>query len=180
MVERIVVFCGSSTGADPVHARTAETLGAALHERGIGLVYGGGDVGLMGVVADAVMQRGGEVIGVIPGFLKDREVAHKGISRLIVTGSMHERKQCMHELADAVIALPGGFGTLDELFELLTWKQLGLHRQPIGLLNVNGYFDHLVAQMDHMMAQGFLAPQHRASLIVGTAVNELLDNLVAH
>lgn len=177
MVKRIVVFCGSSKGFDPVHARTANALGTAMCERGLGLVYGGGDIGLMGVVADAVLEHGGEVIGVIPGFLKDREVAHRGIGRLIVTGTMHERKQRMHELANAVIALPGGFGTLDELFELLTWKQLGLHQQPIGLLNVDGFFDHLVAQMDHMVAQGFLAPEHRAAVIMGTTVNGLLDRL---
>lgn len=178
MIKRIIVFCGSSKGNAPVFSRAAEALGREFCARGIGLVYGGGDVGLMGVVADTVMQGGGEVTGVIPGFLKDREVAHHGISELIVTGTMHERKQRMHELGDAVIAMPGGFGTLDELFELLTWKQLGLHAQPIGLLNIDGFFDHLIAQMDHMAATGFLRPEHRASIITAGTVEDLMDRLL--
>jgi uncharacterized protein (TIGR00730 family) len=178
MIRRIIVFCGSSLGTDPVYRSTAEELGQAMVRRRIGLVYGGGDIGLMGVIADTVTGLNGEVIGVIPGFLQDREVAHHGLTQLIVTASMHERKQRMHELGDAVIAMPGGFGTLDEFFELLTWKQLGLHRQPIGLLNVNGFFDPLLAQMDRMVKDGFLKAAYRDGVVVRSAPEALLDALV--
>lgn len=178
MKHRVIVFCGSSTGADPVYRRVAQELGGLLAGRGLGLVYGGGNVGLMGVVADAVMAGGGEVIGVIPGFLQDREVAHHRITELITTTTMHERKQRMHELGHAVLALPGGFGTLDEFFELLTWKQLGLHHQPIGLLNVNGFFDPLMAQMDRMVQDGFLKAAYRDAIKVHAHPAELLSALL--
>jgi hypothetical protein len=179
MIERVVVFCGSSTGTDPLYRTAAAAMGNELVRLGLGLVYGGGGVGLMGVIADTVMKAGGEAIGIIPGFLQDREVAHHGLSDLIVTGTMHERKLRMHELAQAVVVLPGGFGTLDEFFELLTWKQLGLHQQPMGLLNVNGFFDPLLAQMDRMVAEGFLKAAYRDGIVVRSAPGDLLQALMA-
>lgn len=177
-MKRIAVFCGSSIGLRPVYREVAEALGRELAGRKLGLVFGGGRVGLMGVLADATMQAGGEVIGVIPSFLQQREVAHSALSELIVVESMHERKMRMHQLCDAVVALPGGFGTLDEFFELLTWRQLGLHTRSIGLLNVEGFFDPLIAQMDRMAVEGFLRAEHRASVIISQGVPDLLDRLV--
>jgi len=155
-MKRLAVFCGSHHGDDEVFAAAARSFGELLLERRCGLVYGGGDVGLMGVIADTVMDGGGEVIGVIPEMLKDREVAHLGLTRLHVVGSMHERKALMYEMADAVVALPGGLGTFDELFEALTWNQLGLHRRPCGLLNVAGYFDPLMEMVRRAGAHGFV------------------------
>ena len=160
-MKRVCVFCGSSTGAKPEYARAAQALGTLLAQRGLGLVYGGGNVGLMGIVADAAMAAGGEVIGIIPDALLKMEVGHRDITTLHVVGSMHERKAMMAELSDAFIALPGGIGTLEELFEVWTWGQLGLHPKPLGFLDVAGYYAHLHTFLDHAAAEGFLKRRHR-------------------
>lgn len=179
-MKRVCVYCGSSPGDRPLYAEVARALGRRLAERGLGLVYGGGHVGLMGIIADAALAAGGEVVGVIPQRLVDAEVAHHGLSRLEVVTSMHERKARMAELADAFIALPGGFGTLDELFEILTWAQLGLHGKPCGLLDVEGYFTALVAWADQAVAAGFVRPRHRELLMTDDDCDRLLDRLLAH
>lgn len=179
-MRRICVFCGSSSGASPAYAEAAQAMGAALAARGLGLVYGGGNVGLMGVVADAAMAGGGEVIGVIPRALKAREVAHAGITDLRVVGSMHERKALMAELADGFIALPGGIGTLEEWFEIWTWAQLGIHSKPFGLLNAAGYFDPLLAFLDRTMAERFVRPEYRAMVLVDDRPEPLLDRMAAY
>jgi len=165
-MRRIAIYCGSSRGNDPVFQTAATGLASYLASQGIGIVYGGGNVGIMGVIADAALAAGGEVIGVIPESLLAKELGHVGLTELRITRSMHERKQIMVDLSDGFIALPGGFGTLDELFETLTWLQLGFHAKPVGLLNVNGFFDHLLVFLDHMTASGFLKPVHRASLLM--------------
>jgi uncharacterized protein (TIGR00730 family) len=170
----IAVFCGSSSGKNPLYKQLAAELGATFARRGIALVYGAGNIGLMGAIADATLQAGGKVIGAIPGFLKDKEVCHQGLSKLHTVGSMHERKQVMAEVADGFIALPGGFGTLDELFEILTWKQLQLHPKPIGILNWNGYYDHLIAHIARMIEEGFIKPHHRDLLMVADDLETLL------
>lgn len=175
--QRICVFTGSRPGTRDAYASAAQRLGATLARRGIGLVYGGGDVGLMGVLADAVLGGGGEVIGVIPEALVRKEVAHAGLSELRTVSSMHERKAQMAELADAFIALPGGMGTLEELFEILTWAQLGLHTKPCGLLDVGGYFEHLLAFLDHAVSEDFLREEHRALLVYADDVERLLADL---
>lgn len=154
----------------------AAEVGRVIAERGHGIVYGGGHVGLMGIVADAAMKAGGEVIGVIPRFMEKAEQAHEGVTELILVDTMHQRKQRMHELSDAVIALPGGFGTLDELFELLTWRQIGLHEQPIGLLNASGFYDALLAQIRHMRKEGFLHGE--TDVIVGEDIRSLIRQLL--
>lgn len=176
----IAVFCGASTGHDPIYMETAHTVGRTLAQQGIGVVYGGGHVGLMGAVADAAMEAGGSVVGVIPTFMTHKELAHDRISELIMVQDMHERKMVMHQRSQAVIALPGGFGTMDELFELLTWRQLGLHAKPMGLLNVNGYYDGLLAQMGRMEQDGFLhdATRVMAATDVEVLVNALVANIV--
>ena len=172
---RIAVFCGANTGTDQGILQAAQAIGRTIASRGMGVVYGGGHVGLMGAVADATLQAGGEVIGVIPGFMVEKELAHRGLTELIVVRDMHERKMRMHELSQAVIALPGGFGTLDELFELLTWRQRGLHNKPIGLLNVNGFYTPLLEQVERMAQDGFL---HGPTRIIASAnVDELLDRM---
>jgi uncharacterized protein (TIGR00730 family) len=176
-VKRVCVFSGSSPGADIAYRAAAADLGRGLAERGIELVYGGAHVGLMGVVADSALEGGGRVVGVIPQSLVDREIAHPGLSDLRVVDSMHERKAQMAELADAFVALPGGVGTLEELFEVYTWNQLGLHAKPLGLFNVRGYFDGLVRFLDHAVAERFVTPAHRAMLLVGEDLGELLDGL---
>lgn len=177
MIERICVFCGSSSGQRPEYQLAAESLGAQLAERGIGLVYGGGRVGLMGIVADAVLRAGGEVIGVIPRALWEREVGHERLTELHVVDSMHARKAMMAERADAFLTLPGGLGTMEELFEVWTWAMLGLHAKPIGLLNVAAYFDSLIAFLDYATTEGFIAPGPRASVLVDPSVESLLDRL---
>lgn len=174
---RISVFCGAGLGNSASIQATAAQAGRAIAKRGMGVVYGGGHVGLMGLVADAALAAGGEVIGVIPGFMVEKELAHDRVSQLIVVKDMHERKMRMHELSDAVIALPGGFGTLDELFELLTWRQIGLHTKPIGLLNVDGFYDPLIAQADKMESLGFLHAQ-RGLLQAEADIDRLLDRLL--
>src|SRR6266478_63764 len=164
-MKRICVFCGSSAGRNPVYLDTARAMGKALVRRGIDLVYGGGRVGLMGAIADTVLSDGGEVIGCIPQPMVAREVAHHGVTELRVVHSMHERKALMAELSDAFIALPGGYGTIEEFCEVLTWTQLGLQRKPCGLLNVEGYYDHLLALFDHALAEQFLKPVHRRMVV---------------
>jgi uncharacterized protein (TIGR00730 family) len=173
----VCVFCGSRAGSRSEYTSAASELGALLAERGLTLVYGGGNVGLMGRIADAALAAGGKVIGVIPQSLVDREVAHHGVSELRIVHTMHERKALMNDLADAFIALPGGFGTLDEFFEVLTWAQLGIHNKPCGLLNVAGYFDHLLAAANHMAAEGFLKPVHREMVLTATDSATLLRRL---
>jgi uncharacterized protein (TIGR00730 family) len=176
-MKRLCVFCGSRGGAAPAYAEAARELGRRMAGRGLGLVFGGGHVGLMGALADAVLQAGGEVIGVIPQGLVDRELAHQGCTQLHITGSMHERKALMADLADAFAALPGGYGTLDETFEMLTWAQLGLHAKPVGLLNVHGYFDGLLTFLDYTVREGFIKPAHRHLLIAASTGEALLDAL---
>ena len=178
-MRRVCVYAGSSHGADPAYAEAAAALANALASRDIGLVYGGGKVGLMGVLADAMIAAGGEAIGVMPQRLIDREIGHSGITELRVVDSMHERKAQMAELADAFVALPGGIGTLEELIEVYTWSQLGLHRKACGLLNVRGYYDHLAAFLDHAVQERFLPEQHRALLVTADTPERLLERLAA-
>jgi len=177
---RVCVFAGSSSGSKPEYRTAAEDLGRELAARGIELVYGGAQVGLMGGVADAVLAGGGRVTGVIPNALVEKEVAHRGLTDLRVVTSMHERKALMADLSDAFVALPGGWGTLDEMFEILTWAQLGLHRKPCGLLNVQGYFDRLLAFLDHTVEQGFVRREHQSMISVSDSPGTLLDALVAY
>lgn len=172
-MKRICVYCGSSPGFDPAYCAMARRVGHALVARDYQLVYGGADVGLMGAVADTVLKAGGSVIGVIPQALAHK-VSHQGLTELHVVGSMHERKTMMFNLSDAFIALPGGFGTLEEIAELLTWAQLGLHGKPCGLINVAGYFDHLLRFLDHAVAQGLMKRAHRDMLLTAEAPEELL------
>ncbi len=176
-MRRICVFCGSSAGGRPDYAEAATRLGRLLAERGLGLVYGGGHIGLMGVLADAVLAVGGEAIGVIPQALVDKELAHQGLTELHVVTTMHQRKALMADRADAFVALPGGFGTCEEFFEVLTWGQLGIHDKPISLLNVASFFDPLLAWIDHSAGEGFLRPEHRRLLLVSDDPARLLDAL---
>ena len=174
-MRRLCVFSGSSPGAHPDYAEATAALGRALAGAGIGLVYGGASVGLMGTVADAALAAGGEVVGVIPQSLVDREIAHPGLSELHVVHSMHERKALMADLSDGFVALPGGTGTLDELFEVYTWTQLGLHAKPLGLLDVRGYWASLVAFLDHAVAERFVTAEHREMLVVADGPEALLE-----
>ena len=174
-MERICVFCGSRSGTNRAYEEGARRLGRALVEAGVTLVYGGGRVGLMGVLADTVLDSGGEAIGVIPKPLVRREVAHTGLSDLRVVGSMHERKALMSELSEGFVALPGGIGTLEEFFEVLSWAQLGVHGKPCGLLNVGGYYDPLLAFLDHVVARGFLSEEHRSLVLVEAEPKPLLE-----
>jgi uncharacterized protein (TIGR00730 family) len=176
-MQRLCVFCGSSAGNRAVYAETTRQLGKALAERGVGLVYGGGHVGLMGILADTVLEAGGSVIGVIPQALVDKELAQAGLTELHVVTTMRQRKAMMADLADGFMALPGAFGTADELFEILTWAQLGLHGKPIGLLNVAGFFDPLRAWLDHAVREGFLRSAHRGLLLEAEAPEQLLGLL---
>ncbi len=178
-MNRLAVYCGSAMGADPAFADLARALGAEMARRGIGLVYGGGRLGLMGVVADAVLEGGGEVHGVIPQALVDLEVAHTGLTELHLVGSMHERKAKMTELCDAFVAIPGGIGTLDELFEAWSWNALGYHAQPFALLNCNGFWDGMIAFLDHVAASGFMSPARRGQLLVAETIGEAIDKLDA-
>jgi uncharacterized protein (TIGR00730 family) len=176
----LCVFCGSSPGARPSYLAAAHTFGELLAQRGLGLVYGGASVGLMGAVADAALRSGGEVVGIIPGALEARELAHAGLTRLEVVASMHERKARMAELSDGFVALPGGMGTLEELAEMLTWAQLGIHRKPCGVLDVDGYWRPLAAFFDHALRERFLRPEHRQMVIFDHRPAELLDALSAY
>jgi len=178
-VQRICVFCGASPGARPEYAQATTELARLLVADGVGVVYGGGGVGLMGVLADAVLAEGGEIIGVIPRALVDREIAHRDVSDMRVVGSMHERKALMAELADAFIALPGGLGTLEELFEVYTWAQLGLHRKPCALLNVEGYYDGIAGFLANAVQERFLREEHREMLMVERAPGDLIERLRA-
>ena len=180
MIRTLCVFCGSSPGFDPVHAGAARALGAALGRAGIDLVYGGGKVGLMGVVADSVMAAGARATGVIPRALADLELAHDGLSRLHVVGSMHERKAMMADLSDGFIALSGGIGTLEELFEIWTWGQLGDHRKPVALLNNAGFYDKLISFLDDVVVAGFLRDAHRAMLMVEDDAEALVARMQAY
>ena len=179
-MKRVCVFAGSSAGNNESHRHATVALAKALAAREIELVYGGGCVGLMGVLADAMLERGLRVIGVIPRSLMEREVGHRGVTELRIVDSMHERKAEMAALSDGFIALPGGFGTLDEMFEVLTWAQLGLHAHPCGVLNSDGYFDALFAFLDRAVAERFLRPEHRALWIADDDANRLLDRLAAY
>jgi uncharacterized protein (TIGR00730 family) len=178
-MQRVCVFCASSQGNDPAFREAAESLGRVLAAKAIELVYGGGNIGLMGLLADAVMSEGGRVIGVIPQALVDKELAHQGITDLRIVQSMHERKALMAELSDAFIALPGGFGTLEEFCEILTWTQLGLHEKPFGLLNVSGFYDHFLRFLDHVMETRLLKPQDRALVLHARSIDDLLARISA-
>ena len=179
-MKRVAVYCGSATPADPIYIDAARAIGRTLAERGIGRVYGAGRLGLMGAIADSTLAAGGEVIGVIPQALVDAEVAHRGLSELHVVGGMHERKAKFTELSDGFVTIPGGTGTMDELWEALSWAQIGYHAKPVGLLNVAGYYDHLIAFYAKMGEVGFLRPQHRGILLIDTALDGLLAQMAAH
>jgi uncharacterized protein (TIGR00730 family) len=174
---RVCVFCGSSSGVRPEYESAARQFGAALAISGRRLIYGGGHIGLMGALADAALAAGGQVTGVIPRFLVEKELAHAGLTELIVTETMHQRKAEMADRADAFTVLPGGFGTADEMFEALSWSQLGLHSKPVGLLNVAGYFDALLVWLDHMVAEGFLRQEHRGLVLSAEKSDRLLEML---
>lgn len=176
-LKRLCVFSGSSPGARPAYASAADRFGRLLAKNGIGLVYGGASIGLMGSVADAVLDEGGDVIGVIPRALVTKEVVHEGLSDLRVVDSMHERKALMADLADGFVALPGGLGTLEELCEILTWAQLGIHRKAVGLLDVEGYFQPLLRFLDHIVYERFMRPEHRAMVLVEEEPEQLLETV---
>lgn len=178
-MKRICLFCGSSSRVDPRYLALAREFGSAVAQRGIELVYGGGRIGLMGAAADAALSAGGRVIGVIPRALADKEVAHSGLTELYLVETMHERKARMADLSDAFAALPGGLGTLDEWFEIWTWAQLGFHGKPIGLLNFEGFFDPLLVFLDHLVAEGFVRPEHRAMAVVAEDCETLLSRLLS-
>ncbi len=179
LLKRICVFCGSQAGRDPHYAAAARAVGTLLAQRDIAVVFGGGRVGMMGTVAEAALRAGGEVIGVIPEGLMRRELAHEELTQLIVTRTMHERKQRMADLSDGFMALPGGFGTLEEFCEIVTWAQLGVHRKPCALLNVAGYYDRLLAMFEHALAEGFLQPAHHALVLADAAPAGLLAKMQA-
>lgn len=179
-MNRLAVYCGSATPADPVYIDSARAIGRTLAERGIGVVYGGGRLGLMGAVADGAIEAGGEVIGIIPTALVSAEVAHRGLTELHVVDTMHQRKQAFTDLSDGFINLPGGTGTMDELWEALSWAQIGYHAKPVGLLNVAGYYDHLIAFYAKMGEVGFLRPQHQGILIIDDGLDGLLAKMAAH
>jgi uncharacterized protein (TIGR00730 family) len=176
-LRRVAVFCGSNSGARPSYEAAARSLGREIAGRGLGLVYGGGNVGLMGSLADAAIAAGGEVIGVIPDALRARELAHAKLAELRVVGSMHERKATMAELSDAFVVLPGGFGTYEEFCEILTWAQLGLHSKPCGIFDVEGFYAALLSHFDHATAEGFVSSAHRSLVLVAYSAAEMLDAL---
>ena len=178
-MKRLCIYCGSSPGARPEYVAAATACGRSLAQRGIGIVYGGGNTGMMGTVANAALAASGEVTGVIPHHLADKELAHEGATQMIRVNSMHERKQLMADLSDGFIILPGGIGTLEELFETYTWLQLGLHTKPIGVFNVAGFFDHMLAFLDHMVAERFLKAEHQSMLIVDDDMYRLLERMAA-
>jgi uncharacterized protein (TIGR00730 family) len=179
-VKRLAIYCGSATPSDPVYIENARFVGRTLAERGIGVVYGGGRLGLMGAVADGALEAGGEVIGVIPTALVNAEVAHRGCTELHVVETMHQRKQAFTDLSDGFVTIPGGTGTMDELWEAMSWAQLGYHSKPVGLLNVAGYYDGLIAFVDKMAEVGFLRPMHRDILLIDDTLETLLDRMAGH
>ncbi|MFT4033088.1 MAG: TIGR00730 family Rossman fold protein [Siphonobacter sp.] len=179
-MKNIAVFCGASAGYNSIYREVAIEVGTYLATNQLSLIYGGGNVGLMGIVADAVLAAGGEVIGVIPDFLKKWEVAHSGLTELHITETMHERKALMAERADAFITLPGGFGSMDELFEILTWKQLNIHQKPVGILNIDGFYDPLLLMLDQMVSKGFLKPANRDMLLVSDSIEQLMALMQTH
>lgn len=176
-MKNILIYCGSSYGNNEIYKQTAQKVGETLAKQNLRLVYGGGSAGLMGTTADAVLANGGEVVGIIPSFMEAWEVQHKNLTETIVVESMHVRKQLMADRADAIIALPGGWGTLDELFEILTWRQIGLHNMPIGLLNTNGFYDDLLKMLDKMAAEGFVREANTKFLIIDDNIDSLLEKL---
>ncbi|MGE8341777.1 MAG: TIGR00730 family Rossman fold protein [Flavobacterium sp.] len=176
-MKRITVFCASSFGTEKIYEEQAILVGKTLAEQNIELVYGGANVGLMGAVADGALNAGGKVIGVLPNFLRSKEIAHLGLTELVLVESMHERKTKMNDLCDGVIALPGGFGTLEELFEMLTWAQLGLHKKPIAILNINGFYDSLIALLQTMTEQGLLKDVNQKMLLVSDSIDDLLEKM---
>jgi uncharacterized protein (TIGR00730 family) len=173
----IAVFCGSSSGTDEIFAEQAVLLGKKIARKNYGIVYGGAHVGLMGYVANGALSEGGEVIGVIPEFLKNKELEHTHLTKIHIVETMHERKALMNELSDGIIALPGGYGTMDELFEMLTWAQLALHRKPVAILNTNGYYDPLIAMSETMVKYGFLKKEHQNMLLIDRNIDKLLDKI---
>lgn len=177
MVKSIAVFCGSREGYSEQYMSTAWELGQTLAAKNIQLVYGGAKVGLMGAVADGVLDNGGKVIGIIPEFLRTKEIAHEGLTELLLVQTMHERKLKMHDMSDGIITLPGGWGTMEEMFEMLTWAQLGLHQKPVGLLNINGFYDSLKALSDNMVQEGFLQECTNEMLLVSSSITDLLDQI---
>lgn len=179
-MKRITVFCGSSSGDDPLLMESAYQLGQRLATLKIDVVYGGAKIGLMGAVADGALSQGGQVIGVLPVFLQTKEIAHEGLTQLIEVESMHERKLKMHELSDGVITLPGGYGTLEEYFEMLTWGQLGLHKKPVALLNIGGFYDSLLTLADNMVTAGLLKSANRTMMLVSDDINNLIDQMLAY
>ena len=179
-MKRLAVYCGSASPSDPVYIESARAVGRTLAERGIGVVYGGGRLGLMGAIADSALEAGGDVIGIIPEALVAAEVAHKGLTELHVVGTMHQRKQAFTDLSDGFVNLPGGTGTMDELWEALSWAQIGYHAKPVGLLNVAGYYDHLIAFYEKMGEVGFLRPQHQGILLIDDDLDGLLAQMADH
>jgi uncharacterized protein (TIGR00730 family) len=179
-MKRLAIYCGSASPAHTIYIDAARAVGAELARRGIGVVYGGGRLGLMGAVADAALDAGGEVIGIIPQALVDAEVAHRGCTELRIVSGMHERKALFTELSDGFITLPGGVGTMDELWEAVSWSQLGYHEKPVGLLNIGGFYDALIAFNDHMKAVGFIRPQHAGILLADTTLDGLLAQMTAY
>lgn len=179
-LQSVCVFCGSNPGRDPVYERAARAMGETLAARRIKLIYGGGGIGLMGAIANAAMDAGGEVIGVIPHALRQKELAYHKLTELHVVDTMHQRKQMMADLSQGFIAMPGGFGTFEELCETITWAQLGLHNKPIGMLNVNGYYDGMLAMFDHAAAEGFVSQRHRQMILASPDPNGLLDEMMAY
>lgn len=177
MIKRITVFCGSSLGNDPHFQIQAKLLGQTLAKQNIELVYGGAKIGLMGAVAEGALSEGGKVIGVLPNFLRSKEIAHEGLTQLILVGSMHERKTKMNELCDGIIALPGGFGTMEEFFEMLTWAQLGLHQKPVAILNVNGFYNSLITLAQTMVDSGLLKEVNQKMLLVSDDIDDLLSKM---
>ena len=179
-IKRIAVFCGSSSGASIIYEEQAYLLGKTLALNGIEVVYGGANVGLMKVVADGAIDHGGKVTGVLPGFLKDKELNHERLTKIVIVKTMHERKYKMNQLCDGVIALPGGYGTMDEFFEMMTWGQLGLHKKPVAALNINGFYDPLISLAGNMWKEGFLKKEYLDSLLVGTTIEEVMSKIKAY
>ncbi len=176
-MKSIAVFCGSSKGSDSIYSKMSFDLGKTLAEKGIRVIYGGAKIGLMGQVAEGALENGGEVIGVIPTFLRKKEVAHEGLTRMIIVDTMHERKTKMHELSDGIITLPGGFGTMEEFFEILTWGQLGLHTKPMGLLDIDRFYRSLMDQFDEMVKRGFLKSHNREMILIDHDIESLLTKM---